>query len=74
MKKKRLKKPGKGPKAHGAIQAAECVDYGSEWMKRGIRLGATTKDCCAYYKPKDIRALAEWLLKAADWVEEGQTP
>lgn len=66
---KKLKKPGKGPGAHGSIAEPTIAAYGKAWPQYGVEIPGTCYDFAAYYKTKDMRALAKWLVQAADWID-----
>lgn len=64
--KKKLKA---GPTAHGAIAPAKLM-LSREWPYAAVILPGTCDDGCHYYNAKDVRALADWLLKAAEIMEK----
>lgn len=76
MKKKKLKRPGKGPNAHGAVKPPVFVT-GPEFMGVGVSFGATvgSEDYpVSYLGLKNLKALHEWLGKVIEYAGQSYQP
>ncbi len=72
--KRKIKKPGEGPGAHGSIANPKIRFYVDKWLSYGVEIPATCDDFAAYFGSKNIRKLAKWLESAADYIESKEKP
>ena len=69
-----MKKPTCKIKAHGAVNPIEILDFEStHWPHYGVTIGRSTEKHAAFYSTKDMRKVAEFLIKAADYIDHKES-